>query len=259
MPFLDSLTREALTSPESLVPSRFKMETVVLAARARTQLGKKVKLIRLKGEIPGVVYGHGVQSTPIAVEKVALKKAYAKAGSGTLVDLSIGDQKPIKALFHEPQLHYLNGEPIHFDLIAVKMDEEIETTIPIVFVGVSPAVDELEGNFIANTDELTIRCLPANLIPNVEVDISVLKTFDDQIRVADLKIPETVKVTNDLEEVVALVSAPRSDEELEAELAEDKTAEEAAVGALAEEPAVEGEGGEATEGKPVESADDKKE
>ncbi len=217
------------------------METVALAARSRELTGKKVKTIRAKGEIPGVVYGHGVASASIAIDQVALKKAYAQAGSGTLVDLTIGEQKPIKVLFHEPQFHYLTGEPIHFDLYAVKMDEEIETTIPIIFVGISPAVDELEGNFIANTDEIAIRCLPANLIPNVEVDISILKTFDDQIRVADLNIPAQVQVTNDPEEVVALVTAPRSDEELEAELAEDKAAEVAAVGALAEEPAAVGE------------------
>lgn len=218
------------------------MQSVALSARSRELTGKKVKNIRLRGEIPGVVYGHGLESTPITVEGVALKKAFAKAGSGTLVDLTIGEQKPIKVLFHEPQLHYLSGEPIHFDLYAVKMDEEIETTIPIVFVGISPAVDELEGNFIANRDELTIRCLPGNLIPNVEVDISILKTFDDSVRVADLKVPETVEITDDPEEVVALVTAPRSEEELEAELAEDKAAEVAAVSALGEEaPVVEGE------------------
>ncbi|MDP3993024.1 MAG: 50S ribosomal protein L25 [bacterium] len=225
------------------------MESVALAARSRELTGKKVKTLRLKGDIPGVVYGHGLDSTPITVERVALKKAYTKAGSGTLVDLTIGEQKPIKVLFHEPQYHYLNGEPIHFDLYAVKMDEEIETTIPIVFVGISPAVDELEGNFIANRDELTIKCLPGNLIPNIEVDISVLKTFDDSIKVSDLQVPETVQIQDEMEETVALVTAPRSEEELEAELAEDKAAEEAAVGALGEEaPAAEGEEGATAEG-----------
>src|SRR3989338_8601515 len=219
------------------------METVALSARLRELTGKKVKTLRLKGDIPGVVYGHGLDSTPITVERVALKKAFAKAGSGTLVDLTIGEQKPIKVLFHEPQVHYLSGEPIHFDLYAVKMDEEIETTIPIIFVGISPAVDELEGNFIANRDELTIKCLPGNLIPNVEVDISILKTFDDSIKVSDIQVPETVQIQDEMEETVALVTAPRSEEELEAELAEDKAEVEAAIGALAEEPAAEGEEG----------------
>src|SRR3989344_1798968 len=233
------------------------METVALSARSREITGKKVKTLRLKGDIPGVVYGHGLDSTPITVEKVALKKAFTRAGSGTLVDLTIGEQKPIKVLFHEPQLHYLSGEPIHFDLYAVKMDEEIETTIPIVFVGISPAVDELEGNFIANRDELTIRCLPGNLIPNVEVDISILKTFDDSIKVSDIQVPESVQIQDEMEETVALVSAPRSKEELEAELAEDKAAEVAAVSALGEEaPAAEGETAAPAEGEqPAEPAE----
>jgi len=233
------------------------METVALSARSREITGKKVKTLRLKGDIPGVVYGHGLDSTPITVEKVALKKAFTRAGSGTLVDLTIGEQKPIKVLFHEPQLHYLSGEPIHFDLYAVKMDEEIETTIPIVFVGISPAVDELEGNFIANRDELTIRCLPGNLIPNVEVDISILKTFDDSIKVSDIQVPESVQIQDEMEETVALVSAPRSEEELEAELAEDKAAEVAAVSALGEEaPAAEGETAAPAEGEhPAEPAE----
>lgn len=217
------------------------MEAVTLSVRLRELTGKKVKSIRAKGDIPGVVYGHGLKPMPITVGLSILKEIYAKAGSGTLVDLSVDEQKPLKVLFHEPQTHYLTGEPIHFDLYAVKMDEEIETTIPIVFVGISPVVDELEGNFIANKDQLTIRCLPGNLIPNVEVDISILKTFDDSIRIEDISVPEAVKITDDSEEVIALVTAPRSEEELEAELAEDKAAEEAAVGALAEEPAVEGE------------------
>ena len=228
-----------------------------MSARSREITGKKVKTLRLKGDIPGVVYGHGLDSTPITVEKVALKKAFTRAGSGTLVDLTIGEQKPIKVLFHEPQLHYLSGEPIHFDLYAVKMDEEIETTIPIVFVGISPAVDELEGNFIANRDELTIRCLPGNLIPNVEVDISILKTFDDSIKVSDIQVPESVQIQDEMEETVALVSAPRSEEELEAELAEDKAAEVAAVSALGEEaPAAEGETAAPAEGEqPAEPAE----
>ncbi len=237
-------------------------KTVALVAQKRDILGKKVKNLRLKGLIPAVVYGHGVAATPISVEAQALKKAYKEAGTSTLVDLSIGDDQPLKVLFHEPQMHYLHGEPIHADLYAVKMTEKIETAIPIHFVGVAPAVDELEGNFIANNDELTIRCLPGDLIPAVEVDISVLKTFDDQIRVADLKLPETIEVMDDPEDVVALVQAPISEEGLEAELAPEAGSAEAEAAAVEElakegEATAEGEASESSETKPVEHAESK--
>ena len=50
----------------------------------------------------------------------------------------------------------------------------------------------------------------------LSVDISVLATFDDQIRVSDIAVPAGVKVSDDPETVVALVERPRSDEEMAA-------------------------------------------
>lgn len=228
---------------------------VLLAAASRTVLGKKVKTLRAKGQLPAVVYGSGLDSRPITVDARAFKKAYHEAGTSALVDLAIDNEQPIKVLFHQPQMHYLHGEPVHADLYAVKMSEKIETAIPIHFVGVAPAVDELEGNFIANKDELMIRCLPADLIPAVEVDITVLKTFDDQIRVSDIKVPETVEVMDEAEDVVALVQEPVSQEQLDAELAEEAAeAEEAAVKELGDEGEEPAEGEAVAEGeKPAET------
>lgn len=226
-------------------------KTVALQAENRALTGKKVKSLRLKGQLPAVVYGHGLEATSLSIDSRAFRKAYLEAGTSTLVDLQIGQDKPIKVLFHEPQQHHLLGTPLHVDLYAVKMTEKIETAIPIHFTGVAPAVDELEGNFIANKDELMIRCLPGDLIPSVEVDIAVLATFDDQIHVSDIKVPETVEIMDDAEEVVALVQAPISEEALEAELAVETTeAEAAAVGELAGETA-EGEEGEAGANPPA--------
>lgn len=224
------------------------VKTIAINATTRTVLGKKVKKNRAKGQLPAVLFGHGVESTPLFMDSREFFKAFREAGTSALVDLTIDDQKPIKVLFHEPQTHYLHGTPVHADLYAVKMDEKIETAIPIHYVGVAPAVEELEGNFITNKDELQIRCFPADLIPSVDVDISTLATFEDQIKVSDIKVPATIEVLDDAEEVLALVSAPISEEELEAELAEDKDAEAAAVEELGAEAPAEGEEA-ATEGE----------
>ena len=237
------------------------MQTIPLTAKTRVVTGKKVKTIRNKGFVPGVVYGPKHQNTPVMIEKGEFAKIFKQAGTSALVDLMIDDNKPIKVLLHEPQVHYLTGNPVHVDFYAVRMDEKIETAIPIKFVGVSPAVEELEGNFVSSKDEIEIRCLPADLIPEIEIDISVLKTFDDVIRISDLHLPDTIEIMQEPEEAIASVSAPISEEELEAELAEDKAAEEAAVGELGgEETAAEGAEGEtpaegaesATEEKPAE-------
>ncbi len=223
------------------------LKTIQLQALTRTVIGKKVKKNRLRGQMPAVLYGHGVDSTPLFVDAKLYKKAFHDAGTSALVDLTIEDQKPIKVLFHEPQMHYLHGEPVHADFYAVKMSEKIETAVPINYTGVSAAVEEMEGNFITNKDELQIRCFPGDLIQTIEVDISGLATFDDQIKVSDVKVPETIELLDDPEEVIALVAAPITEEELEAELAEDTTAEAEAVAELGAEAPADGE--EAAEGE----------
>jgi large subunit ribosomal protein L25 len=212
---------------------------MILEATTRTILGKKVKRSRDKGLLPAVVYGHGVDSKPVFVDAKQFKKVYHEAGTSALVDLKIDGEKAIKILFHEPQVHYLKGTPIHADFQAIKMSEKLETAIPLHFIGQSEAVEELEGNLVTNKDELEIRCLPGDLISEIEVDISVLKTFDDKVLVSDIKLPDTIEVLDDLEAVVVFVQEPRSEEELEAELAEDVDAEKAAVEELGKEESAE--------------------
>lgn len=211
------------------------MKTLTLTAQTRTILGKKLKKSRLAGLMPAVVYGHGTDAKPLFVDAKEFKKVFSEAGTSALVDLVVDEAKPVKVLVHEPQTHYLTSLPVHADFYAVKMTEKIETAIPIHFVGVSAAVEELEGNLVENKDEIEIRCFPGDLIPFVEVDLSMLKTFDDAIRISDLKLPETIEVMQEPEEVIASVIAPISEEQLEAELAEDTTAEAAAVEELGKE------------------------
>lgn len=205
-----------------------------LAATTRTVTGKKVKQLRRAGQVPVIAYGHGITPTALTVDHKGLRTIWHEAGSSQLVDLAIDDAKPVKILIHDLQTHPVSGDIVHADLYQVKMTKKLETEIPLKFVGESLAVKDLEGNLITEKDALEIRCLPADLVPEFEVDISVLKTFEDVIKVSDVKVPSAIEVLNDAEETVALVTAPRSEEEIEA-LAEQpvgEAAEQAAIGEL---------------------------
>lgn len=199
------------------------MEKIKLIAQKRDIVGKKVQLLREKGLIPAVLYGQGKVGENLSLNLAKFEKVYAQAGGSTLVDLLIDNKKPINVLIHEPQTDPVKDNPIHVDLYKIKMDEEITTAIPLEFIGESIAVKELEGNLIKNKDEVEVTCLPGNLVHNIQVDISVLKTFDDSILVKDLQVPENVKINDEPEETVALVNPPRSEEELEAMEAEAAT------------------------------------
>lgn len=212
-------------------------ETLTLPAKRRTILGKQVSRLRAAGEMPAVMYGRGFASESLSVTAGGFKKIYAEAGTSALVSLAIEEDKPLNVLLHEPTYHPTTGEPLHADFYRVRMDEKITTELPIVAVGESPAVLELEGSLVQPRDTIEIETLPGNLIPEVEVDISRLKTFEDQIRVGDLKLPETIEVLTDPEEVLFMVQPPRSEEEMAEELADTSAEEAEAVEALnAEKP-----------------------
>lgn len=179
-------------------------------------MGKKVKQLRSNGFIPVALYGQGKDAENISVLAKDFRKVYKQAGKSALVDLKIDEKNPIKIIIKDVQRHVVSEDILHADFYKIKMDEEIKANIPLVFIGEAPAVKELEGNLITNKDEVEVECLPGDLIHEIQVDVSGLNTFDDAILVKNLVVPENVKILDDAEETVALVTPPRSEEELEA-------------------------------------------
>ena len=219
-----------------------------LQAEKREDVGTGLDELRKSGNIPAVIYGKGKENTNLQVERNAFMRVFHKAGENSLIDLEIaGEAKSRNVLAHDVQTHPVSDEVIHIDFYEVRMDEEVETEIPLVFIGEAPAVKDLEGTLITNKDHVEVKCLPANIPHEISVDISSLVTFEDSITAKDLKIPAGVELLTDLEETIALVNPPRSEEELkelEAEVVENVEAVEATA-----EKKEEGEEGEATEKK----------
>ena len=203
------------------------METYTIEAQIIE--GGKAYKIREGGKIPAVVYGKGSQSRSLAVDFSSFNKVYEKAGESTLIDLKVADAEPIKILIKDVQLDPVSDDIIHIDFKEVTMGEKMNVTIPLNFIGESLAVKDLMGVLITNIDELEVECLPKDLIYEIEVDISVLKTFDDVIRIKDVVAPETIAVLNNPEDAVVLVSPPRVEEE-EKPVSEEETGEPEVAG-----------------------------
>jgi large subunit ribosomal protein L25 len=190
------------------------MEKLVLRADSRQETGKKVKLRRKEGLVPGVVYGHKVEPKSVWVSSLDFSRTYKQAGQNTILELSVDGGKGVNALIHDIQLDPLSGGFSHVDFFQVRMDEEIEASIPLEFVGESAAVKALGGVLLKNMDEVEVSCLPADLPHAITVDVSALETFDDHVKVGDLKVSSKVKVLGDAETIVASVMQPRTEAEL---------------------------------------------
>jgi large subunit ribosomal protein L25 len=192
------------------------MEKFTLTVEPRLTIGKAVTALRREGKIPLVLYGHNVESRNLQVDRIAFERVYRGAKGTHLVELTV-EGTSVMTLIHETQRHPLSGEFVHADFLQVNMNEVITAEVPIEFVGEAKAVKELGGTLLKNIDAVSVECLPAALPEKIVVDITVLHGFDDTVTVGELVVPAGVKIV-DIEptEVVALVNAPRSDEELAA-------------------------------------------
>ena len=86
------------------------------------------------------------------------------------------------------------------------------------------------------------NCISYYDLPHeIKIDISKFTEFDKPFQVKDIVLPEGVELLHELEDVIALVQAPRTEEELE-ELSTEATEDVSAVEGVKEEvPAEEGE------------------
>lgn len=190
------------------------MTKINLKVETRDMAGEKVRPGRKAGKIPAVVYGRKLKNQNLWVNYADFLKVYAQAGESTIIELDIDRKNKSNALIHDVQADPISDKFSHIDFFQVRMDEKIETDIPLEFVGESEAVKANGGILVKSLDEIPVECLPADLPSKFEVDISKLKTFDDVIKISDLNISEKVKIQVDPETVVANVAPPRSEEEI---------------------------------------------
>lgn len=210
------------------------------------------KGIRREERVPAVLYGHGLDTTSISVDGKAFGRLLSKAGTTSLVTLSVGKQEhPV--LIRDIQYHPVSYAVQHIDFYQVRLDEKVTADVSLRFEGEAPAVKDLGGVFLRNSDTISVQAFPQDLPHDIEVSISSLTSFDATITVADLAIPDGVEVLDDADSIVALVQAPRTEAELEA-LAEEVTEDvEEVEGVKKEEPA---EGEEASADAPEEKTED---
>lgn len=209
---------------------------ISLAAQSRTHQKKQVSHLRKAGIIPGVVYGHGKDTQSVQIKLFDIDRIYKSAGESTLIDLSIDEQSPIKVLIHDIAHDIITDTIQHVDFYAVNMKEKIHAEVVLHFIGVSQAVKEAGGTLVKNKDHIAIKCLPQDLISEKEIDIASLGTFEDVIHVSDITFPEGIEVLDEPENVIALVTPPRTEEEL-AELNQVVTEDVSAVEGIADKPA----------------------
>lgn len=182
-----------------------------LAAASRSVTGKAVAQLRRQGQLPAVVYGHGTASETVTLDAHEFDLLRRHAGASTLVELAVDGGTPRPVLVHGIQVHPISRRPIHVDLFAVRMTEELTVEVPLVGTGTAPAV-ELGGTLVHPVSSVKVRALPADLPESLTYDLSRLDSYDATITAADLVAPDGVTIQADPADVIARVLAPRVEE-----------------------------------------------
>lgn len=164
--------------------------------------------LRAAGKIPGVVYGHGIDPLPVAVEARALRAALTtEAGHNALLNLQVDGTSHL-TLARELQRHPVRHNVIHVDFQIVRRDEIMSADVPVTLVGEAEEVSRNDGAVEQQVFSLTVQATPAR-IPNViEVDVSGL-SIGDAIRVGDIALPAGVETEVDPEVTVVIAQPPQ--------------------------------------------------
>ncbi|WP_199171907.1 50S ribosomal protein L25/general stress protein Ctc [Sporosarcina sp. P13] len=169
--------------------------------------------LRKDGWIPSVVYGYKTESTPISVKERDLIDTLRETGRNGVIKLDV-DGKKVNVVLSDYQSDVLKGTITHADFLAINMTEELEVEVAINLVGQSPG--EKEGGVIQQPiRDVTIRVKPSDIPESIDLDVSELQ-IGDTLLVSDIRSKVAFEILNEDEDALVLVSAPRTEAEMEA-------------------------------------------
>lgn len=179
--------------------------SLVATIRSKDEIASE---IRTQKSIPAVVYGKTQEPISITIDNSDFLRVYRQAGESTIINLSVG-KKEIEVLVHEVQKHPRTDMFTHIDFYAITKGQKVHAAIHLNFIGESQA--KREGGIIEEyIREIEVKCLAKDLVNHFDVDLSLLKEFDDTITIADLGLDtEKYEMHHHGEDVVAKAGRPK--------------------------------------------------
>ena len=196
-----------------------------LKVESRETRGKgAARQLRRDGLIPGSLYGRDIDTISVTTdvrEFAALVSAISV--ENTIVELSVDGDAPRRVLIREIQRHPVRPDFLHVDFYEIRAGEKLKVNVPVHLVG-TPIGVRNGGTLQQVRHELEIECLPSEIPPSFEVDISGLE-IGDSLHISDVD-SGGLDILEEAGRTICTVAAPRvvetvEEEDLEAEVDED--------------------------------------
>lgn len=193
--------------------------TALIVSQREVAGSRAARRLRREGNIPGVVYGGG--EDPVAFSVGARELRQVLAHTGAVLDLRIDGAGGGPVVLKDLVRHPVTGATVHLDLLRVRLDEAIQSTVVLELTGIEDGPGVKQGGVLEQvTRELTIEALPGDIPDTLEHDVSTLD-IGDTVALESIASPRGVTLLDDPETVIATVTAPRlqleDENEIEAE------------------------------------------
>ena len=160
------------------------------------------KKSRVKGLVPGVLYGKELQNTLFEIGDLELEAHISKNGEHGTIDINI-EGKDYNTLIKEIQRDPVSRKIIHMDLEGLSNSKKVITEIPIHFSGAKKIVNQ--GSIVQKEKtSIKVECDSENIPPYFNIDISTLKR-GEPFRVCDVEFGSEISVIDDLKSVIVSV------------------------------------------------------
>ena len=187
-----------------------------LVVEERSERGsRETRRMRRAGVVPGVIYG-GTGEDTLSFKVNARELRHVLVGGSALIDVKVGGGKTRPVIVKDQQLHPVRDELMHIDLLEVRLDEKIHTTVTVELTGVEEGPGVKEGGVLEHvTRELNIEALPTAIPDQITVDVSGME-IAATMHLSELTAPEGVDFLDDPEDtIIATIVVPTEVEEEE--------------------------------------------
>jgi large subunit ribosomal protein L25 len=175
---------------------------------------RATRRLRREGQVPGVLYGGDDDALAFVVDERELR--HALAARGAVVELQLGGNAT-PAVLQDAQRHPVRGHTMHVDFLRVNLNVAIHAVVTLELLGGEDAPGTKEGGVLEHvTREINIEALPNDIPERLELDVSQMNV-NDTLFLSSVSAPAGVTILDDPDEtVVATLTPPKLQAELDA-------------------------------------------
>lgn len=181
-----------------------------LHATVRAGTGKgAARQARRNGDVPGIIYGGGVDPLPINIPfNYLLTRLRQGRFLATLFNIKVDGQPDAHVICRTVQRDVVKDLPIHIDFMRLTDSSRVDMFLPVEFINheKSPGIKR-GGVLVVVRSEVEFNVRADSIPEHIIVDLDGTD-FGDVIHISNVALPEGVKPVIERDFVIANISAP---------------------------------------------------